>query len=92
MNSKGHNHKIKAISKSLTTFIHGIIDDRRKSKAAFSKLSTTSEAVDFLDILLDTVERTKDDKVPIMDGHVKAVLMVRILSGSIVVKLITIKN
>jgi hypothetical protein len=27
-----------------------------------------------------------------MDGHVKAVLMVRILSGSIVVKLITIKN
>jgi hypothetical protein len=92
MNWKGHNHKMKAISTRLTEFVHDIIDSRRKSRASLSKRSTTSDTVDFLDILLDMVERTKDNEMPVVDGHVKAVLMVRIVKGLLMVKLMMIKN
>jgi hypothetical protein len=88
MNLKGHNHKMKAISTRLTKFVHDIIDGRRKSRADSSKQSTTtSDTVDFLDILLDLVEQTKNDEIPIVDGHVKAVLMVRTIKGLLMVKL-----
>jgi hypothetical protein len=91
MNLKGHNHKMKAISMRLTKFVHDIIDGRRKSRVDSSKWSTTSDTVDFLDILIDLVKRTKDDEMPIVDGHVKAVLMVRVIEGLLMVKLMMIK-
>ena len=69
---QGHNNHMKAISKNLETFIHGLINERRKSRAK----STNPCNMDFLDILLEMVESTKDDIVPILDGHVKGVLMV----------------
>jgi hypothetical protein len=76
---------MKALSTRLTNFIHDIIGGRRKSRAAWSKRSTTSGNMDFLDILLDMVERTKDDEVSIVDGHIKGVLMVRTVKGLLMV-------
>jgi hypothetical protein len=48
--------------------------------------------MDFLDILLDMVERTKDNEVSIVDGHIKGVLMVRTIKGLLMMKLMIIKN
>jgi hypothetical protein len=92
MDSKGHNHKMKAISTRLTKFVNDIIDSRRKSRAYLSKRSTTLDTVDFLDFLLDMVEQTKDDEMPVMDGHVTTVLMLCTIKSLLMVKLMMIKN
>jgi hypothetical protein len=76
MNSKGHNHKMKALSTRLTKFIHEIINGRRMSRADLSKRSSMSGTVNFLHILLDMVEWTKGDEESILDGHIKGVLIV----------------
>ena len=57
---------------NLNTFIQDLINERRKSRANI----TNPCNMDFLDILLEMVESTKDGVVPILDGHVKGVLMV----------------